>query len=103
MSAIKVNKSNFEEIKNSQKPVLLDFYADWCGPCRMVGPIIEEIANERDDIVVGKINVDEEEELAGKFGVFSIPTLVVMKDGKVITQSAGVRPKQAIFEMIDAE
>ena len=84
MSAIKVNKSNFEEIKNSQKPVLLDFYADWCGPCRMVGPIIEEIANERDDIVVGKINVDEEEELAGKFGVFSIPTLVVMKDGKVI-------------------
>ena len=102
MSAIKVNKSNFEEIKNSQKPVLLDFYADWCGPCRMVGPIIEEIANERDDIVVGKINVDEEEVLAGKFGVFSIPTLVVMKDGKVVEQAAGARPKAQILAMVDA-
>ena len=101
MSAIKVNMSNFEEIKNSQKPVLLDFYADWCGPCRMVGPIIEEIANERDDIVVGKINVDEEEELAGKFGVFSIPTLVVMKDGKVVSQEAGAKPKNLILAMID--
>ncbi len=102
MSVVKVNKSNFEEIKNSQKPVLLDFYADWCGPCRMVGPIIEEIANERDDIVVGKINVDEEEELAGKFGVFSIPTLVVMKDGKIVEQAAGARPKAQILAMVDA-
>ena len=102
MSVVKVNKSNFEEIKNSRKPVLLDFYADWCGPCRMVGPIVDEIAEERDDIVVGKINVDEEEELAGKFGVFSIPTLVVMKDGKVVEQAAGARPKAQILAMIDA-
>ena len=101
MSAIKVSKSNFEELKNSPKPLLLDFYADWCGPCRMVGPIIEEIANERDDIVVGKINVDEEEELAGKFGVFSIPTLVVMKDGKVVAQEAGAKSKAAILAMVD--
>lgn len=101
MSAIKVNKSNFEEIKNSEKVVLLDFYADWCGPCRMVGPVIEEIANERENIVVGKVNVDEEEELAGQFGVFSIPTLVVMKGGKIVSQEAGAKPKAAILAMVD--
>ena len=101
MSAIKVNRSNFEEIKNSEKVVLLDFYADWCGPCRMVGPVIEEIANERDDIVVGKVNVDEEEELAGKFSVFSIPTLVVMKDGKVVSQETGAKPKAQILAMLE--
>ncbi len=101
MSAIKVNKNNFEEIVNNEKPVLLDFYADWCGPCRMVAPIIEEIAGEREDIVVGKINVDEEEELAGKFGVFSIPTLVVMKGGKVVSQEAGAKPKAQILVMLE--
>ena len=101
MSAIKVNKNNFEEIKNSSKPVLLDFYADWCGPCRMVSPIIDEIANERDDIVVGKVNVDDEEELAGKFGVFSIPTLVVIKDGKVVSQESGAKPKAQILAMVN--
>ena len=101
MSAIKVNKSNFEEIKNSEKVVLLDFYADWCGPCRMVGPVIEEIAKEREDIVVGKVNVDEENELAGEFGVFSIPTLVVMKGGKVVAQDAGAKPKAQILAMVD--
>ena len=101
MSAIKVNQSNFEEIKNSEKVVLLDFYADWCGPCRMVSPVIEEIANERDDIVVGKVNVDEEDELAGKFGVFSIPTLVVMKGGKVVAQEAGAKPKAQILAMLE--
>ena len=101
MSAIKVNKNNFEEIKNSEKPVLLDFYAEWCGPCRMVSPIIDEIAKERDDIVVGKVNVDEEEELAGKFGVFSIPTLVVIKDGKIVAQESGAKPKSLILAMID--
>ena len=100
MSAIKVNMSNFEEIKNSQKPVLLDFYADWCGPCRMVGPIIEEIANERDDIVVGKVNVDEEEELAGRFGIMSIPTLVVIENGKIVNQAMGARSKEAILGML---
>lgn len=101
MSAIKVNKSNFEEIKNSEKVVLLDFYADWCGPCRMVGPVIEEIAKEREDIVVGKVNVDEENELAGEFGVFSIPTLVVMKGGKVVAQEAGAKPKAQILAMVE--
>ena len=101
MSAIKVNKNNFEEIKNSEKPVLLDFYAEWCGPCRMVSPIIDEIAKERDDIVVGKVNVDEEEELAGKFGVFSIPTLVVIKDGKIVSQESGAKPKALIMAMVD--
>lgn len=101
MSVLKVNKSNFEEIKNSEKPVLLDFYADWCGPCRMVSPIIDEIAEERDDIVVGKVNVDEEEELAGQFGVFSIPTLVVLKGGKVVNQSIGAKPKAQILALVE--
>ncbi len=101
MSVLKVNKSNFDEIKNSSKPVLLDFYADWCGPCRMVSPIVDEIAEERDDILVGKVNVDDEQELAGQFGVFSIPTLVVMKDGKVVNQSAGAKPKAQILAMIE--
>ena len=101
MSVLKVNKSNFEEIKNSEKPVLLDFYADWCGPCRMVGPVIDEIAEERDDIVVGKVNVDEEEELAGQFGVFSIPTLLVLKGGKVVNQSTGAKPKAQILALVE--
>ena len=101
MSIIKVTKDNFEEIKSSSKPVLLDFYADWCGPCRMVGPIVEEIANERDDIVVGKINVDDNPELASAFGVVSIPTLTVIKNGKVVEQSAGARPKAAILSMLE--
>ena len=101
MSVIKINKSNFEEIKNSGKVVLLDFYADWCGPCRMVSPIVDEIAEERSDIIVGKINVDEEEALASEFGVFSIPTLVVLKDGKVAEQSAGAKPKARILAMLE--
>ena len=101
MSVLKVNKSNFEEIKNSEKPVLLDFYADWCGPCRMVSPVIDEIAEERGDIVVGKVNVDEEEELAGQFGVYSIPTLVVMKGGKIVSQVSGAKPKAQILAMVE--
>ncbi len=101
MSVVKVNKNNFEELKASSKTVLLDFYADWCGPCRMVAPIVEEIANEREDVVVGKINVDEEQELAMEFGVSSIPTLAVMKGGKVVEQSAGARPKAQILAMLD--
>ena len=101
MSALKLNKNNFEAIRSSEKPVLLDFFAEWCGPCRMVGPIIEEIAEERDDIVVGKINVDDEPELASEFGVFSIPTLVVMKNGKVVVSSSGARPKEQILEMLE--
>ncbi len=101
MSALKLNKNNFESVRSSEKPVLLDFFAEWCGPCRMVGPIIEEIAEERNDIVVGKINVDEEPELASEFGVFSIPTLVVMKNGKVAVSSSGARPKEQILEMLE--
>ena len=101
MKVIKANKDNFESIKNSDKPVLLDFYADWCGPCRMVSPIVDEIAEERDDVVVAKINVDEENDLASEFGVFSIPTLVVLKNGKVVNQAAGARPKEAILALLE--
>ena len=101
MKVISINKENFESIKNGDKPVLLDFYADWCGPCRMVSPIVDEIAEERDDIVVGKINVDEQPQLAEQFEVFSIPTLVVLKNGKVVNQSAGARPKAQILAMLE--
>ena len=101
MSAININKNNFQnEIMDSEKTVLLDFWASWCAPCRMVVPIIEEIAGERPDIKVGKINVDEQPELASKFGIMSIPTLVVMKNGKIVQQVSGVRPKNAILEML---
>ena len=101
MSAININKNNFQnEVMNSDRPVLLDFWAPWCGPCRMVVPIVEEIAAERSDIKVGKINVDEQPELASQFGVMSMPTLVVMKDGKIVNQAMGARPKPAILAML---
>ena len=101
MSVINITKNNFaEEVLNSDKPVLLDFWASWCGPCRMVSPIIDEIAGERADIKVGKINVDEQPELAAKFSVMSIPTLVVIKDGKIVNQAMGARPKAQILDMI---
>ena len=101
MSALHITKNNFQsEVVNSDKPVLLDFWAPWCGPCRMVGPIMEEIAAERPDIKVAKVNVDEQPDLAGQFGVMSIPTLVVMKQGKVVSQSVGARPKSTILVLI---
>ncbi|MGI6072131.1 MAG: thioredoxin [Lachnospiraceae bacterium] len=101
MSAINIDKNNFQsEVMNSDKPVLLDFWAPWCGPCQMVVPIIEEIAKERPDIKVGKINVDEQPELAGQFGIASIPTLVVIKDGRVVNQSMGAKPKDEILAML---
>ena len=101
MSAININKNNFRnEVLDSEKPVLLDFWASWCGPCRMVGPIVDEIADERGDIRVGKVNVDEQPELAAQFGVMSIPTLVVMKGGKVANQMVGARPKSQILAML---
>ncbi|MDD7453255.1 MAG: thioredoxin [Blautia obeum] len=101
MSAININKNNFQnEIMDSEKTVLLDFWASWCAPCRMVVPIIEEIAGERPDIKVGKINVDEQPELASEFSIMSIPTLVVMKNGKIVQQVSGARPKNAILEML---
>lgn len=101
MSVIKINNENFtSEVIDSEKPVILDFYADWCGPCRMVGPIISEIANERNDIKVGKVNVDEQSALAAQFGVMSIPMLVVIKDGKVVNSSVGAKPKDEILAML---
>ena len=99
MSTLNVNKNNFEQIKNSTKPVLLDFYADWCGPCRMVSPLVEQIAEENPQYLVGKINVDSEPELAQAFGVLSIPMLVVLKNGKIAAHSVGARPKQQILAM----
>ena len=101
MAAININKSNFQsEVLNSDKKVLLDFWAPWCGPCRMVVPLVEEIAEERPDIKVGKVNVDEEVELASQFGVMSIPTLVVIENGKVLRQATGARPKDGILELL---
>ena len=101
MSVTNINKNNFRnEVLNSEKPVLLDFWASWCGPCRMVSPIVDEIAAERGDIKVGKVNVDEERELAGQFGVMSIPTLVVIKDGRGVNQMVGARPKSQILAML---
>ncbi len=102
MSAVNINLNNFrEEVLNSDKPVLLDFWAPWCGPCRMVVPMVEAIAEERPDVKVGKINIDEQFELAREFGVMSIPTLVVMKDGKIVRQSTGARPKSQILAMLN--
>lgn len=101
MSAININKHNFqEEVILSDKPVLLDFWASWCGPCRRVVPIVEEIAGERSDIKVGKINIDEEPELAQRFGIMSIPTLMVMKDGQIVNKAVGARPKADILAML---
>ena len=101
MSAVNINLNNFEQVVlNSEKPVLLDFWAPWCGPCRMVAPVVEEIANERADVLVGKVNVDEEPVLAAQFGVMSSPSLFVMKNGKVVNQAVGVRPKDAILAML---
>ena len=102
MSYVNITKANFEElVKNNEKTVLLDFWAPWCGPCRMVAPIVEEIAGEREDMVLGKVNVDEEMELAMEFGVVSIPTLVVIKGGKNVAQAVGYRPKADIEKLLD--
>ena len=104
MSVITITKENFEtEVINSEKPVLLDFWADWCGPCRMLAPVIDEIADEVPDVKVGKINVDEQPELAMAFGVMSIPTLAVIKNGEIVNAAVGVRPKSEILKLIDLE
>ena len=101
MFAVNVSKENFQmEVLNSEKPVLMDFWAPWCGPCRMVSPILEEIAQERPDIKVVKINVDEQPQLAAQFGIMSIPALMVVKEGKVVNQAVGARPKNAILSLL---
>ena len=101
MAAININNNNFQsEVMSSEKKVLLDFWAPWCGPCRMVVPMVEEIAKERPDIKVAKINVDENPELATRFDIMSIPTLVVMENGKIVNQATGARPKNAILAML---
>ena len=101
MAVIKVNKDNFDSVKNSDKKVLIDFYADWCGPCRMVSPIVDEIAEERADILVGKINVDDSPELAIQFGIVSIPTLIVMEKGDIVNKMVGARPKSEILSALE--
>ena len=101
MSVIRITKDNFQkEVLENSKTVLLDFWAEWCGPCRMLSPIVDEIAEERSDIAVGKVNVDEEPELAASFQVTSIPTLVVMKEGKVVNRALGARPKQQVLDLL---
>ena len=101
MSALSITKNNFqEEVINSKNPVLLDFWASWCGPCRMVSPIVDEIAEERSDVKVCKVNVEEQRELAAAFKVMSIPTLVVMKEGKIVNRAMGARPKDQILELL---
>ena len=102
MAVVQITKDNFKElVLESSKPVLLDFWAVWCGPCKMIAPIVEALAEEREDIVVGKVNVDDEMELATAFGVASIPTVVLVKDGKVAATSVGYRPKADLLKMLD--
>ena len=101
MAVITITKKNFaQEVLQSEKPVLLDFWASWCGPCRMLSPIVDEVAEERGDVKVGKVNVDEQPELAGEFGVMSIPTLLVFEQGKLVRQAVGARPKASVLDLL---
>ena len=102
MSVMNIDKNNFQaEVMNEEKTVLLDFWASWCGPCRMLSPIVDQVADERPDVKVGKVNVDEQPDLAAQFGVMSIPTLLVFKNGKLVNQSVGSRPKAGVLALLD--
>lgn len=101
MATLKVNREKFEELKNQDKVVLLDFYADWCNPCRMLAPVLEQLSQEHPEYIIGKINVDDEPELSQAFGVVSIPMLVVMRDGKVVEKTVGARPKGQLLSMLE--
>ena len=102
MSVHTITKENFDElVLQAEKPILVDFWAEWCGPCRMVSPLVDEIAKERDDVLVGKINVDEQGELAMRFGVMSIPTLLVFKGGEIVNKAVGARPKAELLQLLD--
>ena len=102
MSVLTITKENFDQqVLQNTKPVLLDFWASWCGPCRMLSPVVDEIAQENDAIAVGKINVDEQPDLAAQFGVMSIPTLLVFKNGKLVNQTVGARPKSGVLALLD--
>lgn len=101
MEPITITTENFDaEVLHSEKPVLLDFWASWCGPCRMLSPVVDEVAEERTDVKVGKVNVDEQPELAGEFGVMSIPTLLVFEQGKLVRQAVGARPKAGVLDLL---
>ena len=101
MAVVTITKENFEqEVLQSAKPVLLDFWASWCGPCRMLSPVVDEVAEERTDVKVGKVNVDEQPELAGEFGIMSIPTLLVFEQGKLVRQAVGARPKASVLDLL---
>ena len=101
MAVITITKENFEaEVLKSAQPVLLDFWAAWCGPCRMLSPVVDEVAEERTDVKVGKVNVDEQPDLAAQFGVMSIPTLLVFEQGKLVRQTVGARPKAGVLELL---
>ena len=101
MKVMHINKDNFhQEVLSSDKPVLLDFFASWCGPCRMVGPILDEIAQEREDIKVCKVDIDEQPELASRYRIMSVPTLMVLKEGRIVEQSVGAKPKHQILAMV---
>ena len=102
MSVYTITTENFDElVLQAEEPVLVDFWAEWCGPCRMVSPLVDEIAEERDDVLVGKINVDEQGELAMRFGVMSIPTLLVFKGGEIVNKAVGARPKAELLQLLD--